>query len=359
MPSRRRAVLPSVTVGATILVLVVGCHAASEPAPARSMTELEDRLDDLRGRYHIAGMGAAIAKDQSLVWTRGFGVADITANRRVSDATVFHLASLTKPIAATVILQLVDEGKVSLDDPVTKYGIVLPAQGPILVRHLLSHTSEGVPGTHYSYNGNRFGYLDSVIARADGRSTAEAIQARIIQRIGLSATAPNTGSPDFAVTGKSKSEYLANVATGYTWSLKTFVSTDYPTYFGAAAGLMSTASDYAAFSMALDRDALLEPETRALAFTPARDPNGQDFPYGLGWFSTLYKGERVIWHYGDWTANSSLIVKIPSRGLAFVLVANTEGLSSPFPLGAGDLASSDFARAFLDAFLSTTPPRIP
>ena len=354
------AYLRALTAKARLIVglgaVVVGCHSTSEPAPARTMAELEERLDALRMRYHVAGLGAAIAKDQALVWTKGFGLSDIAANRRVSDSTVFHLASLTKPVAATVILQLVDEGKVSLDDPASKYGIVLPAQGTILVRHLLSHTSEGVPGTHYSYNGNRFGYLDSVIARADGRSTAEAIQARIINRLGLSATAPNTASPDFAVTGKSKSDYLANVATGYTWGTITFAPTAYPTYFGSAAGLMSTASDYAAFSMALDRDALLNPATKALAFTPTRDPDGHDLPYGLGWFSTLYKGERIIWHYGDWTANSSLIVKVPSRGLAFVLVANTEGLSSPFPLGSGQLASSDFARAFLDAFLSSTPP---
>ena len=356
MSSGHRALIASVRITAIVVAFTVGCHTASEPAPARSIAELEGRLDDLRTRYHIAGMGAAIAKDQSIAWTKTFGLADIAANRRVSESTVFHLASLTKPIAATVILQLVDEGKVSLDDPVSKYGVVLPAQGTILVRHLLSHTSEGVPGTHYSYNGNRFGYLDSVIARADGRSTAEAIQTRIIERLGLSATAPNTAAPEFAVTGKTKSDYLANVATGYTWSGKAFASTDYPTYFGAAAGLMSTASDYAAFSMALDRDALLLPATKALAFTPTRDPNGNDFPYGLGWFSTLYKGERIIWHYGDWTAISSLIVKVPSRGLAFILVANTEGLSSPFPLASGQLASSDFARVFLDAFLSTTPP---
>jgi len=348
--------ITSLSVALAMVALAAGCHSTSEPAPARSMAELEERLDALRTQYHIAGMGAAIAKDQSIAWSRGFGLSDIAARRPVSDSTVFHLASLTKPIAATVILQLVDEGKVSLDDPASKYGITLSAQGTILVRHLLSHTSEGVPGTHYSYNGNRFGELDSVIARADGRSTAQAIQARIINRLGMFATAPNTASPDFGVTGKSKSDYLAKVATGYTWSAFTFSSTSYPTYFGSAAGLMSTARDYAAFSMALDRDALLAPATKALAFTPTRDAEGRDLPYGLGWFSTLYKGERVIWHYGDWTANSSLIVKVPSRGLAFVLVANTEGLSLPFPLGSGQLASSDFARAFLDAFLSDTPP---
>lgn len=341
------------------VAIALGCRAATEPTPARTMAELEAQLESLRGRYHIAGMSAAIAKDQSMAWQRGFGLANIAENRPVIDSTVFHLASLTKPFAATVVLQLVDESKVSLDDPVSKYGITLTAQGTILVRHLLSHTSEGVPGTNYSYNGNRFGYLDSVIARADGRSTAAAIQARIIQPLRLDWTAPNTGSPAFAASGRPLSGYSAMVATGYVWNAGAFNVTAYPTYFGSAAGLMSTARDYLKFSMAIDRDALLKPETKALAFTPTRAPDGREFPYGLGWFTTTYKGERVIWHYGYWTANSSLIVKVPSRGLAFVLLANTDGLSAPFPLGSGQLERSDFARAFLDAFLSSTPPPIP
>jgi CubicO group peptidase (beta-lactamase class C family) len=339
-----------------VVAIALACRGVTEPPPAQTMAELEARLEALRVKYHVTGMGAAITKDQTIVWTKQFGQADIAANRPVIDSTIFHLASLTKPFAATVILQLVDEGKVSLDDPVSKYGITLQAQGTILVRHLLSHTSEGVPGTRYSYSGNRFGFLDSVIARADGRSVGAAIQARIIQPLGLLGTAPNTASPDFSVSGKTKAGYLAGVATGYVWKDAAFTPTTYPTYFGSAAGLMSTARDYAKFSMAIDRDALLKPETKALAFTPTRDANGRDLPYGLGWFTTMYKGERVIWHYGYWTANSSLIVKVPSRGLSFVLLANTDGLSAPFPLGSGRLETSDFAREFLNAFLSAKPP---
>lgn len=338
------------------IAIAAACRGVTEPRPAQTMAELEAQLESLRAKYHIVGMSAAITKDQEIPWTKQFGLADIAGNRAVIDSTIFHLASLTKPFAATVILQLVDEGKVSLDDPISKYGIPLTAQGTILVRHLMSHTSEGAPGTTYNYNGNRFGYLDSVIVRVDGRSVGAAIQARIIQPLALLGTAPNTGSADFGVSGKTKNGYLAGVATGYTWKNDAYEATAYPTYFGSAAGLMSTARDYARFSMAIDRDALLKPETKALAFTPARDPSGKDLPYGLGWFSTMYKGERVIWHYGYWTANSSLIVKIPSRGFSFVLLANTDGLSAPFPLGSGQLARSDFARAFLDAFLSDKPP---
>lgn len=338
------------------LGIALACSPATTPSPAQPMKDFEAQLEALRARYHIAGMSAAIVRGPAIAWAKGFGVAETGSKAPVTDTTVFHLASLTKPFAATVVLQLVEEGKVSLDDPVSKYGVSLPSEGTVLVRHVLSHTSEGVPGTSYRYNGNRFNALNAIIAQADGRSTAAAIQARIIDRLGLRWIAPNPASPDFAASGKDRPTYLANLASGYTWTGSAYQPTAYPVTFGAAAGLTASVREYAAFSMAIDRDALLRPETKKLAFTPARDATGRDFPYGLGWFTTTYKGARVIWHYGYWTANSSLIVKLPDRGLAFILLANTDGLSAPFPLGSGQLERSDFARQFLDAFLSARPP---
>ena len=103
--------------------------------------------------------------------------------------------------------------------------------------------------------------------------------------------------------------------------------------------------------MAVDRDALLQPATKTLAWTPTVSPSGETFPYGLGWFSTDYKGVRIIWHYGLWVANSSLIIKVPDRGLTFVVLANSDALSSPYPLGQGKLETSPWARIFLDTFV--------
>jgi hypothetical protein len=71
----------------------------------------------------------------------------------------------------------------------------------------------------------------------------------------------------------------------------------------------------------------------------------------LGWFSTEYKGVRVIWHYGYWIANSSLVIKVPSRGLTYVVLSNSDQLSAPYPLGSGNLETSPWATAFLDAFV--------
>lgn len=298
---------------------------------------------------HIQAISAVIARDQSIVWSASFGGSDAGIGQ-IRDTTVFDLASLTKPFAATVILQLVDEGKVSLDDPVANYGILLTSPGTIRVRHLMSHTSEGMPGTEFVYNGNRFGLLDSVIARAAGKSFAAAVQERIIAPLALKHTAATPNSAAFIESGLDKAAYLANMAPGYTWTGTQYTPTPYETFFNTAAGLTASARDYAAFSMAMDRDAFLQPATKTLAYTPLASPSSKTLPYGLGWFATDYKGVRVIWHYGHWTASSSLVIKVPAQGLTFVLLANTDGLSAPYPLGAAKLDSSPWAREFLETF---------
>jgi CubicO group peptidase (beta-lactamase class C family) len=346
-------------VGLSIIAATTGCGGGdlSSP-PSASIGEFEQHLEDLRAASHIPAITAVISKDQNVVWVKPYGLADVAAQRQAADTTVYHLASLTKPFAATVLLQLVEEGKVSLDDPVSTYGISLtsPAGTVIRVRHLLSHTSEGVPGTKYSYNGDRFGLLDAVIAKGAGKALDAALQERIITPLGLHRTAPNPQSASFAVSGMDKATFEANLARGYTYSGGQYQPTAYPTYFGAAAGLTASALDIASFSMAMDGDALLQPATKALAYTPVVSPSGEIFPYGLGWFSTQYQGVRIIWHYGLWVANSSLIVKVPERGLTFVVLANTDGLSSPYPLGAGKLETSPWARAFLDTFVIGSLP---
>ena len=338
-------------------LVFAACSATSSVAPRVStFTEFEDRLESLRTSSHIPGISVAIAHDQEIVWARGFGSADIALQRPATDTTVYHLASLTKPFASVVILQLVEEGLVSLEDPVSKYGINLPGNGVVRVKHLLSHTSEGTPGAVYSYNGNRFSLLDSVIVRATGETFAAAVQHRVISRIGLARTAPNPSTTAFLSSGLDRTVFTGSLARGYTWKNSEEIPTDYPASFSTAAGLTASVRDYANFSLALDHDALLTPASKALAFTPVTLTSGATSPYGLGWFSTEYHGVRIIWHYGYWIANSSLVIKVPSRGLTYVVLANSDALSAAYPLGAGKLESSPWAVAFLDSFVTGSIP---
>jgi hypothetical protein len=146
------------------------------------------------------------------------------------------------------------------------------------------------------------------------------------------------------------------IARGYTWKDGNQVPTSYPSTFSTAAGLTGSAVDYVRFSIAMDRDALLSPAMKAVAYAPTVLPGGGVSPYALGWFSTEYKGVRVIWHYGYWMANSSLVIKIPSRGLTYVVLSNSDQLSARYRLANGKLEQSPWAAAFLDAFICGNVP---
>jgi CubicO group peptidase (beta-lactamase class C family) len=119
---------------------------------------------------------------------------------------------------------------------------------------------------------------------------------------------------------------------------------------------MSSARDVADYSMAIDRDMFVRPETKAAAFTNALTTNGQGIPYGLGWFVQQSGADKLVWHYGLWTANSSLLVKAPAKGLTFVALANSDGLTSPYPLANGDLLVSPVAAEFVRSFVTGTTP---
>ena len=120
----------------------------------------------------------------------------------------------------------------------------------------------------------------------------------------------------------------------------------------AAGGLVSTVRDLAKLDAALDPSLesgrILLPETLAMAWSPAAGRDGTQTPMGLGWFVQSYRGQRVVWQFGSVpNAYSSLVIKLPERGLTFILLANSDGLSAPFQLQAGDVTKSVFAALFL------------
>ena len=183
---------------------------------------------------------------------QGVRTADLATGRLATDTTVYHLASITKPFASVVLLQLVQEGEASLDDPVSTFGVALQSSGTVRVRHLLSHTSEGIPGTTFRYNGDRFALLDTVVAQTAGRSFAAALQERIVATLGLKHTAPNPQSPSPCRGRPQPACVRVQLARGYSVAA-TATLRPHTRHFSVAAGLTASALDVAAFSMAMDR----------------------------------------------------------------------------------------------------------
>jgi CubicO group peptidase (beta-lactamase class C family) len=332
----------------------------TEPSPVASddadFVRFTASLGELRETLAIPGMSAAVVRDRELVWAEGFGYADIDNGILATADTPYHLASVTKPIAATSIMQLVEEGLLDLDDAVADYGVDLPAA--VQVRHLLTHTSSGTPGTVHRYDGNRYGELSKVIEAVTGKSFRTAMYERILEPVDMTETAgnftgcdENPGGDIEAAGGAVRSAMAEPYQLNLSYQV---VGSAYPTDYSAAAGLISSVVDIAKFDIALDEDRLLAPETKAEMLSPAISTIGAstDQMYGLGWYIQDYRGTRLIWHYGHWPpAISALYLKVPDHDLTFVVLANTPNLSMPFPMGEGDVLASTLAVAFYREFV--------
>jgi CubicO group peptidase (beta-lactamase class C family) len=214
--------------------------------------------------------------------------------------TIYHLASVTKPYAATVVLQFVEEGKLDLTERIS-LKLDLKRTGPN-PRRIPGPRPPGVaPDRTFEQSGLDYRTIEGPLAMGYRRSEAGSM----------------TPMP-------------------------------HPTYLFAAAGLVASAPDVARFSIALDQGRFLTPATFVRACTPGTLVSGAEFPYGLGWFVQTFQGSKLVWHFGQGLEGSALLLRIPDRQLAFVILANSEGLSRAVPLGDyGDVLRSPVARLFL------------
>jgi CubicO group peptidase (beta-lactamase class C family) len=319
-----------------------------DPVSATSISDFEARLDNLRKNSNIPGMVAGIVKDGQVIWTKNYGYENMAQQKPVANATIFHLASLTKTFASAVIIQLVKESKIDLNAPVADYGVSLSESGTVRIIHLLTHTSEGVPGSHYKYNGDRYALLSNVIQSATGKTFHQLAAERIMQPLGLQNTAPGDMRLA-ALDGFDTIRLKQNTAQGYNSNGTQTV--DYPKGFSTAAGMISNIDDMLKYAAAYDGNQLLTDDLKLKVFSPMISNDGKTLPYGLGWFIQQREGVEFIWHYGYWIGMSSVIIRVPGKKISFVLMANSDMLSAPYPLGNGDIWVSPYAKEFLKSFV--------
>jgi CubicO group peptidase (beta-lactamase class C family) len=327
---------------------------------------LANRLDSVRQVLKIPGMSAAVVRDQELVWASGFGYADLETQTAAAPDTPYGLASVTKPIAAVLIMQLVEQGAINLDVPVSQYGVDAGDRG-VTVRHLLTHTSEGKPGTTHAYNGDRYALLGGVIEGATRKSFAELLSKNILLPLDMKSTALNPISSWGAASSKPIEDFMlmSGLGAGYQHFPDVYsrlaqpyqfdqdfniIPGKYHTHHNPAAGLISSAADLAKFDIALDQGELLEDTTIKEMFAPAFSTyrSRQDLMYGLGWYAQDFEGLRLNWHSGRWPpSTSALYLKVPEMNLTFIVLANTDNLTVPFKgIGNGDVSQSALAQSF-------------
>ena len=342
MADDRSSILPADIADAPALAERPSVEAPREAERAK-LVALEADLSEMYEYLRMAGMAAGILRGRALLWFKGYGFADLAEKTPVTRDTPFHLASLTKTFASTLLMQLVEQGKLDLDTPAATFGIDLKSHGTITVRHLFSHASGGKPGMRYRYDGSRFGQLDRVLEQITGRSFKANLDEIIIRPLGLK----NTGRMGDALATKLATPYKLNDAGD-------LVRGAYPTHFSSSAGLVASVSDYAKYIAALKENRFLRPQTQAIAFAPTKSTKGHVLPYGLGWFVETIEGTKVIWHYGYWDSISTLVLMVPENDLTFLAFANSDALSRGFDLGRGRIVRSPAGLIFLKNFVLET-----
>ena len=345
-----------------LAVLAIALPASvSAAANTDRFARLDAALDTNFRELKMPGVSAALMIRGKLVWTGTRGWADIAARKPVTPDTPFNIASLTKPMTAVVLMQMVERGQLSLDTPMQRYDPTF-TDARITVRHVLSMTSEAKPpGESYQYNGNPYGMLDSVIRGASGETLGQAFSTRLIEPLGLMQTSPgDLAAGPQGLNAERAAHYQAifgRVARPYNMYggvelVPAFAPDATP---NAAANVIGTASDYARFADAVMRGRFLKPATLRRMWTNAVTSKGERLPYAYGWFAQEYRGHRVIHHYGYYdNAYSAVAVIVPKSELVFVALSNGGALSGHN--GIGGIEGNAVACAVLVIFVDAALP---
>lgn len=344
-----------------VLLLATTIASAQQPifTPFGIVPVLDSYLEALRQQTGIPGMSAAIVRDGVILWEKGYGFQNVSTRERATPATPYVIGDASGTLAAILLLQCVEQRRLSLDTPLGQYGIDIPEPAATL-RDLLSHRQSEAQGEPFLYNPGRYAQLTTVMEWCAPQPYRKSVSHRIINRLAMIDTVPGTDLrdpnlpvPEGLYEPEELDRYrrvLDRTAVGYriegrNRAERTEVA---PVSMTAQSGLVSTVRDLARLDGALDTQVLLLEETVAQAWQPTMGHRGTAIPMGLGWFVQSYSGQRVVWHFGQVpNAYSSLIIKVPERSLTFILLANGDKLAAPFQLQSGDVSRSLFATLFL------------
>ena len=348
-----RTVSPFVV--ASLLVTLLAPNAAGQAARtsvARRdvITHAADSIvDAILKRGRVAAVSVGVMRGRDTVLMKGYGLADIENDVPATASTVYRIGSVTKQFTSVAILQLVQQGKLSLDDDVTKYVPNAPTHGRhILIRHLLNHTSgipsytdvgnsfgrvmrldlphdsllatikddslQFEPGTHFYYNNTGYFLLGMVIERVTGKSYGTYLHDALFAPNGLESTTYCSTAPLI----KHRAQGYTGLATGLINA--DYISMDLPF---AAGSLCSTVGNLATWTRLLHTGKLLNQTSYAAMTTPVQLPSHRPMRYGFGLSIDSLGSHRRIHHGGGINGFISELAYYPDDSLVVVVLSNT------------------------------------
>jgi len=335
----------------------------------------ETALQAFQQQHNIPSLSFAILKDQQLIYSNAFGYADIKQKIRATDTTLYSIASLTKPVAATLIMKLYEEGKVDIDAPIKDYwkGYIPYFTNQkkmfskyyrqylfyikdynyndynITMRHHLTHTSEGIPGTNFKYNGLLYGRLAKVIDVLFPENFIGLMDSCIFKKLKLEHSFLN-----YEILKKSPAPGALALPYVHDENNNSFRRKGFPdpADLNAGAGLICSVKDLARFDIAFDKNELISAKTKELMLMPNKGINGEIFQYGIGWFVSTYHNSPIIYHYGLQETYSGFYLKLPEKNITMIVLANSSGLTGEYnrDIQNANLDGIPYVKNFLDLF---------
>ncbi|MFD1144339.1 serine hydrolase [Larkinella insperata] len=336
---------------------------AQKKPTAKQLQEFDAYVERVRREWEVPGLAITVVKDNQVIFKKGYGVRELGTTNAVDTQTQFACASTTKAMTVALMGMLVDEGKLSWDDPVYKYLPELQLNDPaatrdIRVRELLTHNT-GVGGTDFFtgamtipanemfrrmvyvkpsypirggfvYQNIMYSAAGRIIERLYGKPWSTVMQERIFNPLGMTQTAPKRG------LSKSTNMTKPHVAINDTIRVIDYGA---DSEIGSAGAVWSCVDDMSKWVICMldsskyNGGRLLKPATWAEIFKPQTVVPHDEYAtmqllkpnwltYGLGWYQHDYRGHKINFHTGSLAGLTAITGQLPDEKLGVYVFGN-------------------------------------
>lgn len=338
--------------------------STSEQLTTNFQEEVDEIIISTMNQEVIGGLAVGIIQDNKLIYSRNFGFADMEEQKPITSNTIFRVGSISKTFTAIAIMQLWEQGKFQLDDPVNDYLQAYkikhkdPSAPPVTFRHLLTHTAgigelrnffdlllpvialgrkpnqttfylqdyyqkgitpEIYPGRKWAYANHGFATLGQLVEDISGETLSQYAIRHIFEPLGMTQT-------DYLLSERARDE----LARGYFFHKNKFKKLDYLEIVVAGAGsVFSSVNDMSKYVSALlgrgknQFGQILQAETLQLMTQPHYRLEPHLNKMGLGFFLGDFDGHQIVYHDGGWPGFVSSMMVAPNVNLGVVVFTNT------------------------------------
>jgi D-alanyl-D-alanine carboxypeptidase len=310
-------------------------------ASAAGADQLDDYLKAQMKAFNLPGVSFAILDRGKVTRVGALGVSDKALGTAATPDTIYKIASVSKQFIATAIMLLVQDGRLGVDDPVSRHIAGTPAAWqPITIRHLLTHTGGLVrespafepmkaksdreviqavfpvplrfaPGSKWEYSNSGYYVLAEIITKVSGQAWPEFLEQRVFKPAAMSMTVPTN------VTPASQDRALGYAGKDNQQRAADFVA------LRPSGAFLSTVTDLAKWAVMLDGNVPLNDASRRQMWAPVQLADGSTYPYGFGWHvETPRNGPASVWHGGGLPGFASFLGRFADGRITVILLTN-------------------------------------